>query len=60
MEGLKMYRIQKEVNHIQNDNQCFFYEGKNLNEVKEYLLKNNCEYIRYSKFTNTIYYKDKK
>lgn len=55
---MKNYRIQKEVNHIQNENNCFFFECNNIEEVKEYLKENNLEYIRYSSFSDTVYYKD--
>ena len=57
---MKNYRIQKEVNHIQNDNQCFYFEAKSIEDIKEYLISNNKEFIRYSQFSDTVYYKDKK
>lgn len=57
---MKNYRIQKEVNHIQNDNLCFYFEAKSIEDIKEYLISNNKEFIRYSQFSDTVYYKDKK
>lgn len=55
---MKNYRIQQEVNHIQNNNECFFFECENIDEVKKYLQENKAEFIRYSSFSDTVYYKD--
>ena len=54
---MKNYRIQKEPNHIENENNHFYIEAENIDEVKKYLKNNNLVFIRYSKFTDTIYYK---
>ena len=55
---MKKYRLQKEANHlrISNENRIFI-EAENMEEVKDYLKANKCQFIRYSNFSDTIYYK---
>ena len=55
---MKKYRLQKEQNHIRiEDESRIFIDAKDINEVKEYLKNNNCKFIRYSNFSDTVYYK---
>ena len=52
------YRLQKEQNHLQVECESrIFIDAKNLDEVKEYLKNNNYEFLRYSNFSDTVYYK---
>jgi len=50
---MNKYRLQKENSHLR----IIFIEAENINEVKKYLKDNRMEFIRYSNFSDTIYYK---
>ena len=60
-EKMKIFRLLKEQgwSKIQNEN-VLKIEAKNIENVKSYLLKNGYEFIRYSQFSNTVYYKNHK
>jgi len=52
------YKLQKEGigNRIQEDSRLDI-EAKSIKEVKVYLNKNKLEFIRYSEYSETVYYK---
>ncbi len=54
---MKNYRIQKENSLIENANNCFYIEAKNIEDIKEYLKKEKLLFIRYSEFSETVYIK---
>ena len=54
---MKNYRIQKENSLIENTNNCFYIEAKNIEDIKEYLKKEKLLFIRYSEFSETVYIK---
>jgi len=55
---MNKYRLQKENSHLRiTEESRIFIEAENIDEVKEYLKDNKVEFIRYSSFNDTIYYK---
>ena len=52
------YRLQKEnvASRMENESRIFI-DAENIEEVKEYLIKNDLEFIRYSNMSDTVYYK---
>ena len=57
-ENMNKYRLQKENNHLRiTEDSRIFIEAENIDGVKKYLKDNKMEFIRYSSFSDTIYYK---
>ena len=55
---MNKYRLQKENNHLRiTEDSRIFIEAENIDEVKKYLKDNKMDFIRYSGFSDTIYYK---
>ena len=57
-DKMEKYRLQKEANHLRiSDESRIFIEAESMVEVKDYLKANSYEFVRYSEFSDTVYYK---
>ena len=52
------YRLVREnFGRIEDNNRIINLKSNNIDDVKKWLIDNNLQFVRYSTFSDTIYYK---